>query len=142
VGGSLLFTSSNSEGLASALILSGIFVGPSVGQFYSGSVGAGLGATGLRVAGAGLMVAGLIRALSACNLDDDGQCNAGEGEAWAGLFLFGGGVLYSLIDTKFAVDRANEKARKASGIRTSFAPALFPTREGGIAPGLAFSASF
>jgi TM2 domain-containing membrane protein YozV len=140
VGGSMLAASPGSEGLAAALILSGIFVGPSAGQFYAGSVGAGLVATGLRVAGGGLMLVGLIQAIG-CSWGD-GPCNAGEAEALVGLLVFGGGTLYSLIDTKFAVDRANEKARKTSGIKASFAPALYPTREGRLIPGLAMSASF
>lgn len=124
------------------LMISGILIGPSVGQFYAGSWVRGIGGILFRSASA----YGLMMAFSDCPLFDNGDESCGEtGErVAAGIYVVG--ALYSLIDTYFAVNRANERARRRYESRTSLSPILLPVRDDrritGLAPGLALSARF
>jgi hypothetical protein len=113
--------------------LVGMTVGPSLGQFYAGSQGRGL--IGSAIRGSGLLMAGigLDRALSdPCKHDPDGDtpCDeAGAGELMTlGLLTYAWGTLYSLIDTRFAVDRFN--AKLAKGADFGWSPLLVPGPEG------------
>ncbi len=145
--GSYMLSSSHheqGEEIGAALILGGILIGPSAGQYYAGAPGPATGALVLRLAGGGLVLIGLIKAFSNCFWESS-SCNSGSGEALLGTVLFASGSAYSLIDTKFAVDRYNRRERERAAVRTSFSPALFPVGEGSnrsYAPGLAFTASF
>lgn len=128
----------------------GLFLGPSAGQFYAGSYAKGAAATGFRLAAipAGFLGGFMVTYLSGSSDDGDGFSGLQAMAAFAtGALVAGGAVLavgtvYSLVDTKFAVDRANERARKKSESRTSLSPVLYPARAGRVIPGLAFTTSF
>jgi hypothetical protein len=125
----------------------GVVIGPSVGQFYAGSLGTGFQGIGIRLLGlpVGLVLGGLM----ASGASDEGFAALA---AFLGGMMIGGGVMwiagttYSLIDTPRAVDRANERARRALFSNVSLSPMFYPTRdERNVmrwAPGLAFNASF
>jgi hypothetical protein len=110
-----------------------LWVGPSAGQFYAGSPVTGLLGTGLRVGGSFLV---------ASSISDMIGDNADASSFLAGLTIFTAGTLYSLVDTHFAVKRANQRARKAALPKTSLAPMLYPTRGGRLAPGMAACLTF
>jgi hypothetical protein len=132
---------------ALTLAFGGLLIGPSAGQFYAGSGGRGLAGVGIRALGlpVGLIVGGIM-------------ANGASDEPFAELVNFLGGMMlgagvmwvigttYSVIDTPRAVNRANERARRAFLSNASLSPVLYPARdEHNVmrwAPGLAFSASF
>jgi hypothetical protein len=124
------------EVIGAGLLLYGLFIGPSTGQFHADAPGRAWFGIGLRAVGA---IAGVYYALVI-----DGPCMSDNCDAYSGaaplVVLWGIGTAYSLVDTYFAVNRANERARKAAPVRTSISPALFPTRDGRLAPGLALNA--
>jgi hypothetical protein len=120
------------------LMISGIFIGPSMGQFYAGSYLNGTGGIVVRAAS----VIGLVMAFSDCPLFDNGDESCGETGERVAAGIYTAGVLYSLVETYFAVNRANERARKAALSNTSLSPILYPTPDGRLIPGLAMSASF
>jgi hypothetical protein len=124
------------EGISGLLIFSGMFIGPSVGQFYAGSIGHGWAGIGIRGAGAAIGAVGFVMALSDafCGLDN-GECSDKHGATPAILFFGGGltyvgGVLFSLIDSPLRLAE-NEGPERKFG----FAPALLPDSRGGWAKG-------
>jgi hypothetical protein len=124
---------------------SGLLVGPSAGQLYAGSENTAVAGMLIRGVGPGLSM--LIEAIKV--FDDpfyrcDSKCEASQIKTFAkfALVSFSIGTAYSLWDTHRAVNRANESARKAPVVKTSFAPALLPVGDGRLAPGLAFNARF
>ena len=124
------------------LLFSGLFIGPSAGQFYAGSWAKGFAHLGVRLGGLGLAGYGASVEFSDCFNHED--CASDEANLFyaLGLGVYGAGVLYSLIDTHRAVDRANERARKRFESRMSLSPALLPVGKGSFAPGLALRATF
>ena len=97
-------------------------LGPSMGQFYAASPVSAWAGTAIRAAGFAIAVS------TVASLGDV------SGVILAGAFM-ATGMIYSLGDTKGAVDRANAR-------HVSLAPALLPRRDGRLAPGLAFNATF
>ena len=127
---------------ANILLGTGLILGPSLGQYYAGSYWRGSFGIVPRVAGSfifsfGLLVDGLS--------DDKGAVGAVRSGAPGGdLILLGGslmiaGTVYSLIDTHFAVKRANEKVKAQ---HFGFSPELFPSSNGGLKPGVMAWARF
>lgn len=122
-----------------SLILVGLGVGPSAGQFYAGSYYHGLAATTLRGLGAVMLVAGAWEsAVGGCSErgSEGSSCHdRGVPIALAGSLVYIGGVAYSLIDTRFAVRRRNSS-------RISLTPTLGAPRQGDWQPGLQAQVSF
>lgn len=102
-------------------------IGPSLGQFYSESWAQGVVGVAIRFVGIGLVKGGLSGGLS------------GEGQVVVGIAVVTGGALYSLVDTHFSVQRANEKFKMQ---HFGFSPELFPSNNGGLKPGLLAWAKF
>lgn len=126
VAGTLLASEYENSRLAPVLILGGLFIGPSTGQFYAQSVGRGLVATALRTAGAGLFIAGVT------TWDGGGQ-DAYDGERILyGSILFLGGTVYSITDTRKAVDRYEQRTRTGA---YGFSPTLTSAQGEGLRPG-------
>jgi hypothetical protein len=119
------------------LMASGILVGPSLGQFYAGSLGPGLGATLLRTTGGILMIAGLAEAFDDWDCDEGRTCDGNNGATLGllGLGAFFGGTLYSFIDTHFAVKRANASVLQMS-------PEIRLSKQGAPALGMRASLNF
>jgi hypothetical protein len=119
--------------ITSILALSGAFLGPSAGQLYAGSTSQGVKGVLFRLSSIIVLVA----------LGDP----YGDEVTWvvasslSGL-VFVAGTVYSFWDTPKAVRRANARARNAAMPKTSLSPMLYPARDGRLAPGLAFNASF
>jgi hypothetical protein len=126
--------SGGAANLGVGLILVGLGVGPSAGQFYAGSYYHGIAATTLRGLGAVLVVAGAAEsAPGGCSerSSEGTPCrDRGIPIALAGSLAYFGGVAYSLVDTHNAVRRRN------SASRLSLAPSLGTARQGGLQPGL------
>lgn len=121
------------------IITGGVFIGPSLGQFYAGSWGQGaIGAIARSVGGA-LIFVGLVQAFDCEYGGSAGENCSSDGSTAgiSGLILFGGGGLYSLIDTHFAVQRYNERERAESGaLHFDLFPALTRNADGSHRAGL------
>ena len=120
----------NHEEIGTALILTGFTIGPSLGQFYAESFWQGSLALLGRGIGAGLIAYGFSKSL------DEAPGNgpsAADLTGTIGLILEGSGTIYSLIDTHFAVKRANDKIQAQ---HFGFSPELFPSSNGGLKPGV------
>ncbi|MDQ3001185.1 MAG: hypothetical protein M3Y08_07985 [Fibrobacterota bacterium] len=128
---------SNDNGaLMGTLVLSGLMIGPSLGQFYAGSIGQGFGGLGIRALGGLLTMTGLVLAIGEafCTEDEGHECN--DGSDGTGFFILGavtyiGGVVYSLVDTRFSVDRYYARKEDSYGL----APVLVPQGDGSIKTG-------
>lgn len=125
--GSLLVSRSEDSEVAPWLIVGGVFVGPSMGQFYANSVGTGILCSAIRFGGAALFLSGAL-----AGLGGDGDRESGSGKMLAGTLVFIGGTFYSLIDTHLAVDRYKQQYRSMS---FEISPTLELARGGVIQPG-------
>lgn len=128
------------DALIGSLVLSGLMVGPSVGQFYAGSVGQGFAGLGIRAVGGLITIAGLATIIgdAFCGFDDsegeESRCDEqsdGGPLLILGLATYVGGVVYSLVDTRFSVDRHFRRRQDSFGV----APVLVPQGEGSIKAG-------
>jgi hypothetical protein len=125
------------ETVIGTLVLGGMFIGPSVGQFYSRSIGQGFGGIGIRLGGALLSGIGIVMAFEDAYCDSDaGSC--GDGSAGSAVFLLGGltyagGVVYSFVDTHAGVNRhfRNKEIEGHYGL----APVLVPNGDGSVRTG-------
>ena len=105
------------------LLISGLFIGPSLGQFYAGAPGsADLGILGRVTAGIIFLLEGGIK---------------GKGEGPSLVYALA--TLYSLIDTPIEIQRHNEKVKAQ---HFGFSPELFPSSNGGLKPGVMAWAKF
>ena len=117
------------DGTAQSLVVStGLVLGPSAGQFYAGAWEQGFTGAGIRAtAFPAFLVAFALAGSSADTGDGFGDLAVG---LMAGLLVSGAfivtGTTYSLFNTWFAVDRANERARRDFETRMSLAPMLMP----------------
>jgi hypothetical protein len=133
----LILASQLGDNAAVALIGTGGFlVGPSSGQFYAGSVGAGLFGAGMRTVGSVM----IISAAMECFMVPD--CDENNGKAALGATLFLGGLGYSVIDTWFAVNRANHRAARKQASALGFSPMIHRNGEGRFIPGIAARVTF
>jgi hypothetical protein len=114
--------SSHSHGqydfLAGTLAIGGLFVGPSLGQFYAGSYGPGSIGIGIRTTGGLMGLIGMATVIGSAldNMDGGGEPEADDSNQGLTLFLVGGitylgGALYSLFDTGYAVRRQSDPRR-------------------------------
>lgn len=125
--GSLLASRSEDSDLAPWLIVGGVFLGPSTGQFYANSVGTGILSSAIRFGGAALFLSGALSGLGG-----EGDRESGSGRMLAGTMVFIGGTFYSLIDTHLAVDRYRQQYRSMS---LGISPTLGLARGGEMQPG-------
>lgn len=128
--------------LGAPLLGLGLIVGPSLGQYYAGSPEQGTRGMLMRLAGAGLVYAGLVHGIG--TMGDAGSESDAYVESvllYGGIGLFFWGAAYSLWDTHRAVDRFNARG-KAAGIRAFLSPALFPRGDGRVIPGFAARVGF
>lgn len=133
--GSMLGEANENSNLAPWLIVGGIFIGPSTGQFYAHSPGQGLLASGARFGGAFLLLSGMFASWG----DEEADPGEGTGRVLLGAALFAGGTLYSVFDTWLAVDRYEQRARSDA---YGFSPTLQLDKEGGLRPGAMAFARF
>jgi hypothetical protein len=125
--------------LENTLLLSGLLVGPSLGQFYAGSTPHGLLALGIRGAGGfvGLYGIAMMIGESFCDMDSDSDTDcsekAGPPLAVIGLFTYMAGAVYSLYDAGAGVERYNAHLNQRETF--GFAPVLVPGREGSLKTG-------
>jgi hypothetical protein len=112
-------------GLGSALIVTSVIVGPSVGWFYAGHPGYGLATTGGRLTG------GLILAWVALESWGRPLNSSGTTLAWTGMAVVGVSTLVDLAGVPAVIGHDNER------IRTTLVPTVH--RGGG---GLALAGSF
>ena len=118
----LTLLSFNSSGTFAGEILFPIvcpIVGPSLGQIYAGSWWQATIGASVRTIGLTIMVASFLGSAQC-----DQNCPSLTGPVTTGLIFLGGGIIYSFVDTHFAVKRANEKVRAK---QTTVLFDLFPT---------------
>jgi len=129
---------SDSEGLW-LLGLTGIVVGPSLGQFYAGETSRGLTHSLFRVGAAAVIVAGLVLTLDDC-WGEEGDCDGSAGPAIAigGMVLGGVSTVYSIVDSPAAAVRHNEARRRRFVLTPT--PLQGPDRSVGY--GMALAAQF
>lgn len=132
---------SESGNTANYLVMGGMLVGPSLGQFYAGSLGRGMLGTGIRTGGAFMALQGTVYLLrnSFCDVGDEDECDESEADAAAPLLILGtatylGGAIYSLLDAGWAVQRYNARLDKKRGF--GWSPTLSPAPQGGLKPGV------
>ncbi len=126
--------------LGYALILSGLVAGPSFGQYYAGSYRQGIWATGVRLLGIGMALPSYMRYVEDLNRTGASRQHSDfvSDMGGTGGLIFLTGIIYSWVDTYFAVKRANEKFKPQ---RFGFSPELLPTNDG-LKPGLLAWAKF
>lgn len=117
VAGALLVNHSNEAVITTGgfLMVSGALLGPSFGQYYAGSAGHGIGATGVRVLGTVLLAVGGFASrpsISCLEREPGDEC---KDKGPSPLMILGGatyigGVLYSLGQTHSAVRKRNTSA--------------------------------
>lgn len=127
-----------SDGLTGSLILGGLLVGPSLGQFYAGSPVGGFLGFGIRGAGGFMTVLGFIHSFWGrfCSGSEDESCgenNAGSALLTVGVLTYVGGTLYSLIDAGRAVERHNDRQNQSRVF--GWSPTFAPTPQGGVRTG-------
>lgn len=126
--------------LAGTLVGSGVLLGPSLGQFYTGSLGQGFAGLGIRTLGGLMSVAGfaLILGDAFCGFDDperekhcDDEGGGGGTLLILGLATYAGGVVYSMVDTHASVERHFIRREDRFGL----APVLIPQGKGPLKTG-------
>ena len=124
----------NNFSVGALLITGGALIGPSVGQFYAGSNSQAWTGSLIRGAGMALMVYGGVQEFDCEYGGNQGENCPVDGNAliFAGEAVVFGGALYSLIDTHFAVKRANVKIKEK---HFGFSPEIIPS-SGGTAVGM------
>lgn len=127
--------------LAGSLMVGGMVLGPSLGQFYAGSLGRGMLGTGIRTVGAVMVLQGTVYILDNlfCEEGEGNGCNESEVDAATPLLIFGtatylGGAIYSLLDAAWAVKRYNSRLDDKRGF--GWSPTLAPAPLGGLKPGV------
>lgn len=126
--------------LAGGLVVGGLLVGPSSGQFYAGSPGAGILGTAIRTGGYAMFVLGFVYAVDNlfCSATDDHNCDSGKDAAAAPLLILGtatylGGAIFSMLDAGWAVERYNARVDKKRIF--GWSPTVAPGPQGGLKPG-------
>lgn len=123
-------------GTGGVLMLGGILVGPSAGEFYAGAYGRGALGISLRTLGGVVLVAGALTGIGSC-IDKD-PCtddHSGRPAVALGSILLLGATAFSVIDTHYAA-LPNEEHASRIGLTPTLALG------GGLRPGLAAWARF
>ena len=125
---------SNSEVLVGTLAIGGLVIGPSLGQFYASSPGTALLGVFLRFLGGGMAITGLSKSVAWCDSETGKDCGDDKGSELmiAGAMLYTGGVVYSLVDGYFSVNRWNIRQ---DGPDYGFSPSLVPEEDGALRTG-------
>jgi hypothetical protein len=132
-----------SEGLL--LLGAGLtLIGPSAGHIYAGEGSHALKASLFRAGGVLIFTLGAIEADSYDECYDYYSCeeDSSEGEAamWIGGLIVVGSTLYDFYDAGRAVNRYNDRKRRAAGYQ--FAPTMMSRAGGGMTPGVGVTGSF
>jgi hypothetical protein len=137
-GGLLMAAEVDSEALGWVAV-GGILVGPSLGHFYAGEVGRGLGHTGIRLGAGAIFVVGAAITFSDCFFTEEEECDGSSGPLimLGGAALGAGSTIYSIVDAPRAATRANQKRRR---FVITPAPLVGPERSTGL--GLLVGSSF
>lgn len=132
---------SKSGNTANFMVMGGMLVGPSLGQFYAGSLGRGMLGTGIRTGGAFMALTGIVYLLNdfSCDVADGNVCDEDKDAAATPLLILGtatylGGAIYSLLDAGWAVERYNARLDSKRGF--GWSPTLAPASQGGLKPGV------
>lgn len=114
--------------LGGLVISGGVIVGPSIGQFYAGSIGKAFIGMAIRI---------FVPILAISLIPESRRDLNGNEKAAITLTALSPGIIYSLFDTHYAVKRFNERAR-AKRTTTSFDlyPTLSRTANGGLGAGM------
>ncbi len=122
--------------LGNRLMGLGFAFGPSLGELYAGAWGYGLFGMGLR--GAALLW--LSTTMNNGNSDGAvtqpgvvGYDNSALGDALTASLIVGVATIYSFVETRYAVKRAN---KRIAAQRFGFSPEIFPSSGGALNPGL------
>jgi hypothetical protein len=137
-GGLLVAAEVDSQALGWVAV-GGILVGPSLGHFYAGEVGRGLGHTGIRLGAGAIFVVGAAITVSDCLFTEEGECDGSSGPLvmLGGAALGAGSTIYSIVDAPRAATRANQMRRR---LVITPAPVVGPERSTGL--GLLVGSSF
>ncbi len=133
-----------SEGLL--LLGAGLtLIGPSAGHIYAGEGTHAVKASLLRAGGVVVFALGAVANENAYNdCYDSYYCedNTSDGEAamWIGGLIVVGSTLYDLYDAGRAVNRYNDRKRKAASYQ--FSPTMMSKAGGGMTPGVGVTGSF
>jgi hypothetical protein len=129
-------THGGSEGWVGGLAIGGLLLGPSAGQIYAGSQsGAWLG-VGIRAGGMLLTWLGVGQFAGSlfCSSEEEEDCDPPPTAIpllVAGIDIFIGGTVYSVINAGRTVDRVNESRSRVFG----WAPTFSPAPQGGMRAG-------
>lgn len=132
--------------ISPSLIGLGIFMGPSLGQFYAESYGTGLLGFGIRSTGFLLVGLGAIQAINSvvCGMENAAsKCKESSSDGGTlillGMLTYVGGVVYSFLDIPKSLERY--RIRKAEE-PFSLIPSLSPTPSGQLRYGIASTLHF
>lgn len=120
----LLAGSENDAFKLSGVLLTGagLLAGPSMGQYYAGSGWPATIGLAARTTGLWMLLTGIDLGSRSTGCTDDCPWSDGTEFAIAGWSTMGIGLVYSLIDTHYAVKRARHRAEASE--RIGFAPTL------------------
>ncbi len=129
-----LIAAGNTDSSGLAIVgLTGIVVGPSLGQIYAGETGRAVGHSLLRLGAGSIMVYGAMLTVFDCWGDEEGgECDGSAGPALmiGGALVGIGSSVYSIVDSAHAADRHNA-ARKQRRFVLTPAPLVGPGRSTG-----------
>lgn len=125
----LVAAANSGSGELALLGVGGIIVAPSLGHFYAGESGRGVGHSLVRLGAGGAMVAGALVWMEDCWFEEDCDGGAGPFIVIAGAVVGIGSTVYSIADAPAAAARHNE-ARRRRLVLTP-APIVGPDRSTG-----------
>jgi hypothetical protein len=120
-------------------------IGPSAGHIYVGEGRHAVNASFLRAGGLLIFTLGVVdraTSISYCETESSsfGDCDRGYGPVtWIGGLIVAGSALYDIYDAGRAVNRYNDRRRKAA---VQLAPTMMSTRGGSFTPGVGVIGSF
>lgn len=129
VGAMLLNSTSNGyAGLGGGLLMGGVLLGPSSGQFYANSTMHGFLSSGVRTVGGLMFFAGALNSMTSmsCLEREPGEppCESKSGAGvltLLGAVTYLGGTVYSLVDTHKAVVRTHAQTGLTYGVTPTLA---------------------
>ena len=123
-------THGGSEAWIGGMVLGGVILGPSLGQFYAGSHAGGWLGAGIRTGGLFVTALGLAQFSERlfCSEEEESGCDDGGKAAPylipGGIALFIGGTIYSFVNAGRTVERFNDSQSRLGdfGWSPAFAP--------------------